>query len=144
VELRIVGSGSGERRLRELARGMRVHFGGFVGDEALWELMRGARVVVVPSLWPEAFGLVALEAMSVGTPVIVSDRGALPEIVGPSGAGTVVRAGDARALSEAIESYVADASHASRAGSAAVRRASELGDPVRHLDRIEQIYRACL
>jgi glycosyltransferase involved in cell wall biosynthesis len=40
-------------------------------------------VVVVPSRWEEPFGLVAAEAMSAGLPVVVSDAGALPEVVGP-------------------------------------------------------------
>lgn len=41
-----------------------------------------ADVVVVPSRWPESFGLVAAEAMAMGCPLIVSDAGALPEVVG--------------------------------------------------------------
>lgn len=40
-----------------------------------------ASVVVVPSLWPEPFGRVALEAIASGTPVVTSNRGGLPEIV---------------------------------------------------------------
>jgi alpha-1,3-rhamnosyl/mannosyltransferase len=47
-------------------------------------LILGASMVVVPSL-DEGFGLVALEAMQAGTPVAVSDRGALPEVVGNAG-----------------------------------------------------------
>jgi glycosyltransferase involved in cell wall biosynthesis len=143
VELRIAGSGPEERRLREMGRGMRVRFHGFVPGDALWDLMRGARVVIVPSLWPEAFGLVALEAMSVGTPVIVSDRGGLPEIVATTGAGTIFKAGEVQALSAAIQTYTSDMAYAMRAGTAAVRRASELGDPQRHVQRIDEVYRGC-
>ncbi|MDQ3330345.1 MAG: glycosyltransferase [Planctomycetota bacterium] len=44
-----------------------------------------ARVVVVPSIWRESFGLVAAEAMYNGIPVLASNRGALPEIVGEGG-----------------------------------------------------------
>jgi len=47
------------------------------------EFMRLVDVVVVPSVDPEAFGLVAAEAMAAGRPVVVSDAGALPEVVGP-------------------------------------------------------------
>lgn len=54
---------------------------GYVPTEHLELLVRGAQAVVFPSLY-EGFGLPALEAMAVGTPVIASDRGALPEIVG--------------------------------------------------------------
>jgi glycosyltransferase involved in cell wall biosynthesis len=53
-------------------------------DEALPGLYRGARALVIPSLW-EGFGLTAIEAMACGTPVISSDRASLPEVVGDAG-----------------------------------------------------------
>jgi glycosyltransferase involved in cell wall biosynthesis len=52
-----------------------------VGDEELAALMRGAAAFCLPSL-AEGYGLPALEALACGTPVIVADRGALPEVVG--------------------------------------------------------------
>jgi len=61
-------------------------------------------LLVVPSVWPESFGLVAAEAMAARTPVIVSDAGALPEVVGPGAAG-IVPAGDADALAAAILAF---------------------------------------
>jgi glycosyltransferase involved in cell wall biosynthesis len=45
------------------------------------DLIRGALATVVPSQWDEPFGLTALESMALGTPALVSNRGALPEIV---------------------------------------------------------------
>ena len=56
----------------------------FVGDaynESLYSLYHGAKALIIPSICPENSPLVALEAMSVGTPVIASDKGGLPEIV---------------------------------------------------------------
>ncbi|MBD3281734.1 glycosyltransferase, partial [Candidatus Uhrbacteria bacterium] len=55
-----------------------------VTDEQKRTLLLAAGMVAVPSL-DEGFGLVALEAMQAGTPVAVSDRGALPEVVGEAG-----------------------------------------------------------
>lgn len=55
-----------------------------VGDEELLDLYRAADVFVTMSRY-EGFGLPALEAMAVGTPVVVSDRGALPDVVGSGG-----------------------------------------------------------
>ncbi|MFH1010634.1 MAG: glycosyltransferase [bacterium] len=57
---------------------------GYVSDEEMKCLLRGATAMVFPSLY-EGFGLPALEAMACGTPVITSNRTALPEIVGSSG-----------------------------------------------------------
>src|SRR5262249_40442851 len=52
-----------------------VHFEGLLGRAALARLFRGARGVVVPSLFPETFGYVVLEAFAVRTPVIVHKGG---------------------------------------------------------------------
>ena len=62
----------------------RVHFLGYVEDEVLAGLYTNATLLVLPSE-DEGFGLPALEAMASGTPVLVSDGGALPEIVGEAG-----------------------------------------------------------
>jgi len=62
----------------------RVRYLGYVKDETLAGLYANATLFVLPSQ-DEGFGLPALEAMASGTPVIVSDGGALPEVVGDSG-----------------------------------------------------------
>lgn len=59
-----------------------VVFKGAVNKEDLYSLYFNARALVVPSIWPENAPLVTLEALSVGTPVIASNTGGLPEIVG--------------------------------------------------------------
>lgn len=61
------------------------------------QVLAQADVVVVPSRWPEPFGLVAAEAMAMGCPLIVSDSGALPEVVG-AGYPWVFPAGDVDTL----------------------------------------------
>jgi len=68
--------------------------------EALMPLLyQGASLLVIPSLW-EGFGLPALEAMACGTPVVASDRGALPEVIGD--AGVLVDPTNVDALREAM------------------------------------------
>jgi glycosyltransferase involved in cell wall biosynthesis len=62
----------------------RVRFLGYVDDKTLAGLYANATLFVLPSQ-DEGFGLPALEAMASGTPVIVSDGGALPEVVGDAG-----------------------------------------------------------
>ena len=83
----------------------KVEYVGYIPDAARREVYTGARLLVLPS-WHEGFGLPALEAMALGVPVVVSNRGALPEVVGD--AGLLVPPDDARGLAAAIESVLRD------------------------------------
>jgi alpha-1,3-rhamnosyl/mannosyltransferase len=78
---------------------------GYVPDEALPALYSGARAFVYPSLY-EGFGLPPLEAMACGTPVIVSNRSSLPEVVGD--AGLKVEALDVDGLAGAMNQVIED------------------------------------
>ena len=62
----------------------RIVFTGEIDDAELADLLASAQALVFPSLW-EGFGLPAVEAMACGTPVLSSDRGSLPEVVGDGG-----------------------------------------------------------
>lgn len=62
----------------------RILFAGEISDAEMAELLNAGQALVMPSLW-EGFGLPALEAMSCGVPVLASDRGSLPEVVGDGG-----------------------------------------------------------
>ncbi len=89
VELRIAGTGPFEHTLRAMAADLpNVRFLGLLPGRRLAQRFQGARAVVVPSLFPETFGYVVLEAFAVGTPVIVhKGGGALHETGVESGGG---------------------------------------------------------
>lgn len=89
IDLRIAGTGPYESALRGLARELpNVRFEGLLGRSSLARLFHGARAVAVPSLFPETFGYVVLEAFAVRTPVIVHlAGGALAETGVASGGG---------------------------------------------------------
>ena len=85
IWLLIVGvSGSVFKTIHLSQNVERVRFTGYVNDETLAGMYAGATLFVLPSQ-EEGFGLPALEAMASGAPVIVSDAGALPEVVGQAG-----------------------------------------------------------
>ena len=86
LPLRIVGQGRDLRRLRRKA-GSTVSFLGWQPPEKLAHLYRHARALLLPS--EEDFGIVAVEALSCGTPVIAYGRGGVREIFGPEGEGRV-------------------------------------------------------
>jgi glycosyltransferase involved in cell wall biosynthesis len=94
--------------LDELARpplAGRVRHLGYVSAPERERLYRAASIVVLPSL-DEGFGLPALEAMTIGIPVVVSSRGALPEVVGR--AGLIVDPEDVAGLAAAMDRILRD------------------------------------
>jgi glycosyltransferase involved in cell wall biosynthesis len=93
---------------------------GYVAPEARERLFAGARGLVLPSL-EEGFGLTALEAMSAGIPLIASNRGSLPEVVGDGG--TLLDAGDAAGFAAAIERLAGDDGWAAQQGGRGLARA---------------------
>lgn len=109
ITLDIVGNGPERTRLegraKELGIAERVRFRGAL--EVTGEVFRRARVVVVPSL-REGFGLVALEALASGTPVIASRLPALEVLVMDGVNGILVPPGDVEALQHALSRYMAD------------------------------------
>jgi len=142
IKCKIVGSGPDLPRLREWARDMKnVEFMGWQTNEQLWNLYSGACAVVVPSLWYEVFGLVALEAMACGTPVIASDIGGLPEVVQDGVTGRLFPAGDVMTLRQHIVDLVEDPARAHELGQAGRDRVETEHNPALHYDRIMNAYR---
>ncbi len=83
----------------------RVKFVGYISETERQRLLAAASVLVIPSL-EEGFGIPALEAMTIGLPVVASNRGALPEVIGD--AGILVNPEDVRGLAEALERVLTD------------------------------------
>ncbi len=109
-------------KLRQLAGDAPVELPGFVSDERLDSLIRGADAVVVPSMY-EGFGLIAVEAMARGRPVILARAGALPEVGGE--AAVYFDPADTEALAAAIRRVVEDEDERRRLGQASLARAAE-------------------
>lgn len=100
----------------------RVDVLGYVDRDLRLETYRSALAVVMPS-HTEGFGLPALEAMTVGVPVVSANAGALPEVLG--GAGLLCDATDPAALGAALETIVTDRSLRDRLREAGWRRAQD-------------------
>lgn len=90
--------------------------------DAVLELMRSARVVIVPSIVLDACPTVVLEAMAAGRPVVASSTGGIVDLVEDGVTGILVPPGDAVALSGALASVIADPAGASTMGRKGLER----------------------
>jgi len=79
-----------QQRVRPLLNSPAVEFIGEIGDAEKPAFLSGAIALLLPIDWPEPFGLVTIEAMACGTPVVAFNRGAVPEIVEHGVTGFVV------------------------------------------------------
>jgi glycosyltransferase involved in cell wall biosynthesis len=127
-DLLIIGEGPERPFLQQLAdrSGLTgcVHFTGRLPGSELDAALSRARLMVVPSLGGEVFGLVLAENMQRAIPVIASSLGCFVEVVGDSG--RIFRTGDASDLACEIELLLNDPVQATRLGAAGAKRVSEV------------------
>ena len=118
-ELRLVGDGA-QRAELEASAAPDVRFMGVQDSAAVKKTVAEARCIVLPSVCWETFGLAVAEALREGTPAVVSDVGALPELVRDGVNGFVFRARDEKSLAAALRRMLSQ----SAGQSAAMRRAA--------------------
>jgi glycosyltransferase involved in cell wall biosynthesis len=122
-----------------LGIGDRVHFTGYLRDPAA--IYPALDVLVHTSIEPEPFGLVLIEAMASGIPVVASPLGAPPEIVREGVDGFLRTPTDSEAVAEAVTTLLRDPGLRQRMGSAGQARVAERHDPVRYAARMAEVYR---
>jgi glycosyltransferase involved in cell wall biosynthesis len=142
----LVGEDGGMRPAVEAAAGRlglagRVRVLGHVeGDSLLADAYRDARLTVLPSEY-EAFGLVLLESLAQGTPVVASRVGGIPEFVPDGQAGLLVAPNDVAALADAMDRVWTDDSLARRLGAYGRDAVVPQYTWGRLVDRLEGLYR---
>ncbi|PIS04805.1 MAG: hypothetical protein COT81_04630 [Candidatus Buchananbacteria bacterium CG10_big_fil_rev_8_21_14_0_10_42_9] len=110
-QLILIGGGEDDKMKSEIDKLSIMEIAKPIGKKSFSELVEyinAADAVVVPSIWMEAFGMITIEAMSCGVPVITSDAGASPEININDETGFVVPKNNAEALSQAIVKMLKD------------------------------------
>jgi N-acetyl-alpha-D-glucosaminyl L-malate synthase BshA len=142
ARLMLVGDGPDYGRTRDLVAELgladRVHFVGVVDEVA--PLLAAADLLLLPSE-TESFGLVALEAMASGVPVVASRVGGLPEVVEHGVSGYLAPVGDVEAMADDSLRILSDCEVRKRFGEAARERAVRLFDWHNVVPRYEEIYR---
>jgi glycosyltransferase involved in cell wall biosynthesis len=107
IQLDIVGDGPETLEIKKVVRqrGLtsKVNFYGWLNHKKLSDLYVESSVVVVPSIWPEPFGIVGIEAMAYGRPVVAFDSGGISEWLIDGHTGFLIRAGDNQELAAKIK-----------------------------------------
>lgn len=126
---RLIIAGNGEERPRLLGRtadlGLSgaVDFPGWILPEEMHHAMNKATLVVMPSRWREPFGMIALEGMQMGRPVIASRTGGLTEVVADGETGILFENENPTALADAVNYLLEHRDAARRMGQAGRKRA---------------------
>jgi glycosyltransferase involved in cell wall biosynthesis len=111
VTLELVGDGPSRGALERLARKVapgRVHFTGYVPPDRTFEQYDRARVALVPSRWPEPFGMVGIEAMRRARAVVGAAHGGIPEWLEEGEGGALFEPGSVEGLARAVDRVLRD------------------------------------
>lgn len=125
-----------ERQAIDLSLRHRLRFTGWLAWDAVRKLYRQARVLAMPSLWPEPFGRVGIEALAEGTPVVAFRVGAIPEWLADGEVGFLVEPRNIQQLAEKIECLVTDTRLFQQMSTRARALVAERFSPERHLQRL--------
>jgi glycosyltransferase involved in cell wall biosynthesis len=139
LTLRIVGDGP-LRATLEQRRVPGVELTGWIDPNRVAQELRSARALAVPSIWYEPFGLVLIEGMAAGLPIIASAIGGMPEVVGDVDPAFLPAPGDVAAWSASLSMLAAAGAELDAAGSAGRQRYESRYTPEAGLAGLERIY----
>jgi len=144
AEFVVCGDGWRLEQMRKLARRLgverRIRFTGWLGGEALARELAEASVVAVPSIWPEPFGLVGIEAFAAGRPVVASATGGMRDWLEDGVNGLSVKPGDPGALAHALNELLADPARQQSMGAAGRQMAATRFSSERHVSSLLDAY----
>ena len=136
----VAGDGPQGKYLGELAESLgisdRVEFSGWLSPAQLRAHIERATLIVVPSIWPEPFGIIGIEAMAHARPVVAYDVGGISEWLEHGATGFMVPARDIGALADALDTVLEDPCRAAtmgRAGRVVVERRFTAAQHMEHL-----------
>jgi len=142
----VCGDGWQLEQMRSLAGrlgvGERFEFRGWLEPEELARELAASTVVVLPSVWPEPFGLVGIEAQAAGRPVVASATGGIGDWLEDGLSGLLAAPGDPGDLAAKLNELLGDPARCERMGEAGRRSVAERFSRRRHVDALLGAYRA--
>jgi glycosyltransferase involved in cell wall biosynthesis len=139
------GDGSDMGKARKLSHALgvedRVEFVGWAPREEHLAYYRQATVVVVPSVWPEPFGMVGIEAMSYGKPVVAFNVGGIPEWLEHGVTGFLVKPYEIKEMAQRIDILLDNPAVAHEMGMRGRKRVEQDFNKDKHLSALLEIYR---
>ena len=143
LQLTVAGDGPELARCKALANelGISTEFTGWVGPERRLAVLRNSDVLLVPSRWPEPFGIVGIEAASLGVPAVAYPVGGMVDWLRPGESGELAQSTgfDPGALGHALARALGDPSHYRALQLGAWRMAHEFSGE-RHLSKLEALF----
>ena len=144
AHLNIVGDGEEKNNLEKLTKKLKlekyVTFSGRIPNKKIGEYYKKTTIVVIPSICPESFSLVGLEAMSAGRAVIGTCLGAIPEWLDEGITGYLVKAKNPKQIAEKATQLFSDRKLIEQMGKNARKKAEQFTIE-KHGDKIEKIYK---
>lgn len=140
----IAGTGNAEQSLKTLAKSIglseRVNFAGWISNASLTKYYNNARIAVVPSRWPEPFGMVGLEAMLHGRPVVAFDVGGIHDWLQHDKNGILIPEQDVKKMGQAINTLLSDDSLTARLAKGAAETVLTRFNFKNYIDELESLF----
>jgi glycosyltransferase involved in cell wall biosynthesis len=145
AKLRIIGDGSEKKELEKRAKelGINAEFTGKLRPEQVLEQYNKAQVLVMPSIWMEQFGMVGIEAMATGLPVVGSNIGGIPDWLIDGETGYLTKPKDSKDIAEKTIKTLKDKDRWEELSKNAIKRAERYNDEDFKAD-LENIYKEAI
>ncbi len=143
VKLYIIGEGDYKDELISMVASLmlksKIQFLGKISHGELERYYANSDIVIIPSVWPEAFGNVGIEAMSVGRPVIASRVGGIPEWLDDGKTGFLIEPGNSEQIAEKVIQLLSNKKLLEQMSRNARKKAEKFSIE-KHVDKLEKIY----
>lgn len=147
IRIKIAGSGTYEKELKKISQSENlenIDFLGHKGQKDLAAIVKNALLVIVPSLWPEPFGLTIYEAFTASKCVVASNIGAIPEIIKDNKTGILFSPGNYKELSDKIKMLIANKKRIYKIGKNAKEEINNINNPGKHTRELVNLYQQAI